>query len=104
MNDLELCKAIAEIENVEVCCGQHKSEPVYLWINTEQKRYDPLTDKALLMDLLIKYRVDIDWFNRNVYALYVRGDHVFTSIYYEDDSKLPRAVILAIIKAHADDK
>jgi hypothetical protein len=42
MNDLEICKRIAEIEKIHVS-------------NAECGMYDPLTDKALCFNLMVKY-------------------------------------------------
>ncbi len=104
MNDLELCKRIAEIEGLEF---KVKRDAVLLlpWPQYRDKyQYNPLTDKALLWDLMVKYRVDIDWRNREIYSLNVKGDQIFISSHYEDESGILRAVLLAIIEAHADDK
>lgn len=61
MNDLELCKAIAESELEEdewfwsiklgVVKNRDKKEP-----------YNPLKDKALLFDLIIKHEVTINYY------------------------------------------
>ena len=58
MTDLEICKRIAEIEdrlfNIE-------SSPSGKYIHDigEDIAYDPLTDKALCFDLMVKYNIEL---------------------------------------------
>ena len=108
MNDLELCKAIAEIEGEEVVIDGGELwtyiKPLASAVKTLCNVYNPLTDKALLWDLTVKYRVDIDWPNMEIYHVAIKGDHVFISVHYKDESELPRAILQAIVRAHADDK
>ncbi len=47
MTDLEICKRIAEIEKIHVS-------------NVDAGMYDPLTDKALCFDLMVKYDVRVE--------------------------------------------
>jgi len=46
VNDLEICKRIAEIEGISD----------YIFINYD---YNPLTDKALCFDLMIKHEINL---------------------------------------------
>ncbi len=89
MTDLEICKRIAEIEKIHVS-------------NAECGMYDPLTEKALCFDLMVKYKVEIEWC----------GNECATWIYNEDgypeykvlhhDGTLQQAICLAIIEANED--
>lgn len=101
MNDLEICKRIAEIEGKEPiemiqCC-------VGVWSDADDEfiEFDPLTDDALCFRLMVKYRVAL-------------LDEYFTGIvgkWIAEISKRPKkvseiselpneAICLAIIEAH----
>jgi len=121
MNDLAICKRIAEIECVEhlcdrgvvvlsenyselintICSGRYSPEQVAKII--DKAAYNPLTDDALNHQLMIKYELDlISPYRKN-------GDtqweaQIFTdeccnveSVYDESPNK---AILLAIIEAH----
>ena len=65
LTDLEICKRIAEIEGFTFCTGGkyarvevRRDNTVYGYVD-----FNPLTDKALCFDLMVKYGVmckDID--------------------------------------------
>lgn len=61
MDDLTLCKKIAEIENLIFDDGGRYFRCMVLRNGEVYKYYDynPLTNKALLFDLMVKYKVDI---------------------------------------------
>jgi hypothetical protein len=66
LSDLELEKRIAKIEGIEVSESvmMVKADPIPTGrglITDEYIEFNPLTDKALLWDLAIKYRVKFDW-------------------------------------------
>ena len=88
LSDLELCKRIAEIEGVE--CHEYAgyliprenfNEAVNeIWndsmvqrigveLRVDKLSYNPLTNKDLLFDLMIKYEVEVhyDYFNCAIY-------------------------------------
>ena len=46
MTDLEICKRIAEIEKIHVS-------------NVDAGMYDPLTDKVLCFDLMVKHEINL---------------------------------------------
>tara|TARA_R110002051_G_scaffold301683_1_gene369645 strand:+ start:740 stop:991 length:252 start_codon:yes stop_codon:yes gene_type:complete len=81
MTDLEICKRIAEIEGISD----------YIFINYD---YNPLTDKALCFDLMVKHKVDTEWW----------GDELGAYIPVNDgeihDKNPQKAICLAIIEAH----
>ncbi len=89
LTDIEICKKIAEIEGVGnewlAIPGRHNRDA-----------YNPLTDKALLWDLMVKYNIEIDY---NIHVGMSNAD-VFLEDLDEDKSRLPRAVLLEIIEVH----
>jgi len=66
MNDLEICKAIAEIEFGEKSDDWWYSEGIVSYLTSDlvgffkqAKEYNPLTDDALCFQLMIKYSIDL---------------------------------------------
>jgi len=104
MNDLEICKRIAEIEGEVVSgVGDHS---VYIKCQPSlvgNVQYNPLTDDALCFQIMVKHDVDL------MSPYRVNGEtkweaQVFSknyadalSIYDESPNK---AILLAIIEAH----
>lgn len=59
MNDLEICKRIAEIEGETV---EHITNKGVLFVSSDDfEPYDPLRDDALCLRLIKAYKLDIDW-------------------------------------------
>jgi len=55
LTDLEICKRIAEIEGLNVRC----LDADIVWIGDgDYNEYNPLTDKALCFDLMVKHEID----------------------------------------------
>jgi len=105
MNDLEICKRIAEIDGAfksthdgihvtayfTVGCGVHTYESTI-------HGYNPLTDDALCFQLIEKYKVLIDWANSNndcMASIFIDVDNN-VAVRYSD---LKRAVAMVIIKS-----
>jgi hypothetical protein len=94
MTDLEICKRIAEIEGnkatvVECADGS--------WLCGEEcDEYNPLTDKALCFDLMVKYKVEVEWCG-NECATY--KDELQREIH---DISPQKAICLAIIEANKE--
>ena len=98
MTDLEICKRIAEIEGYRVStdvrpsCG---SAYANIYPDNCYGNYNPLTDKALCFDLMVKYKLSLiapegeqeDW------------DCVIRDVLITHKSP-NRAICLAIIEAH----
>jgi len=66
MNDLEICKAIAEIEFGEKSDDWWYSEGIVSYLTSDlvgffkqAKEYNPLTDNALCFQLMIKYKLSL---------------------------------------------
>jgi len=97
MTDLEICKRIAEIEGYRVStdvrpsCG---SAYANIYPDNCYGNYNPLTDKALCFDLMVKHKVDTEWW----------GDELGVYIPVNDgeihDKNPQKAICLAIIEAH----
>ena len=118
MNDLAICKRIAEIE----CHWWVTDRGLYLYIMKEYAEskdhplptyYNPLTDDALLWKLAKKYRVSIEYFaewqrqaaESDVIAHIEMGEGIWcaASVYFRDgDESLNKAILLAIIEAHKE--
>lgn len=88
MNDLELCKRIAEIDGVDISMnlsktywldkGKPRHNPDGNW-SIGYEEYNPLTNKALLFDLMVKYEVRLDSVTNldgevKGYYAYVKGE------------------------------
>lgn len=88
MTDLEICKRIAEIEKIHVS-------------NVECGMYDPLTDKALCFDLMVKYKVV--YLEGEAFADCLDGCSPEGGGYYCEgtatDTNPQKAICLAIIEA-----
>lgn len=86
LTDFELIKEIAAIEGVYVFSAPWNKEVLlYNSSDTEVKEYNPLTNKALLWDLMVKHKHDLDM-----------DDHFM----YVKDSDIPRAILTAIVEAN----
>lgn len=103
LTDLEICKRIAEIEGYKLnefceqtgftsCSFIDKSK-----LQMDHISFNPLIDKALCWDLMIKY--DLDFYNANkVYEAWFYKN----GMYFSEDINPCRAVCLAIIEKHND--
>lgn len=97
MNDLEICKRIAEIDSVDF---DYNDKRVMYWReeNSPVETYNPLTDDALCFQLMVKYKVSV--FYEYGYAAIVcddSGEYIGQANLYEEPNK---AICLAIIEAH----
>ncbi len=82
MTDLEICKRIAEIEGIHVS-------------NVDAGMYDPLTDKALCFDLMVKYDVRVEPSDCNAWLDNEDGYPECEVIHHE--GTLQEAICLVII-------
>ena len=99
MNDLAICKKIAEIEGVTL------RKDSYLWtrikhtaIEPSGEKYNPLTDDALCFQLMVKYKVSAEHF----YGRWCTRIKIISGHAIADDKTLNIAVLLAIIEAHKE--
>ncbi len=95
MNDLEICKRIAEIEDVKVFedKGLHGFQ---LTRSDSYEQYNPLTDDALCFQLMVKYFVSVDYNHTRL-----TKDYIATCPDgYGYNSNPNKAILLCIIEAH----
>ncbi len=93
LTDLQINKRIAEIEDA-------RTYQIGLHIYIGKDEYNPLTDDALLKQLIFKYKVSID-FNQEYVSITDNG--LFVINYGVMGIDVERAVLLCIIEAKAND-
>jgi len=99
MNDLEICKRIAEIKKIHVS-------------NAECGMYNPLakteTGKALCFDLMDEYKIEVEHSNGFCVRIFksILGDSCCSSamIGKARNTDLQKAICLAVIEANKDNK
>ena len=69
MTDLEICKRIAEIEGIENFETYHPI-PNEVGFDYECEHYNPLTDDALCFRLMVKYKVELDFWQEEAEIYY----------------------------------
>ena len=110
LTDLELCRRIADIENIHYMETRYKGNANFIALVSKNDftgtppemigKYNPLTDDALCFRLMVKYKVQIDYDDKTA-SIYKDGDCRFiataTATY---DSNINRGILLAIVEAH----
>ena len=105
MNDLEICKAIAEIEGIDVTVGYVNTTYSIIYttnLKGENNEYNPLTDDALCFRLMEKYQVT-PGYGKLVDST---GEHLWYSAWAKGTNWCPKvttlnkATCLAIIAKH----
>ena len=113
LTDLEICKRIAEIEGLEwfeLDNSKYSKKPdahsIYLNKSengTYRNRFNPLTDDALMLGLIVKYKVDIVH-GKSISTVRIYDDpedNPLASIdYYHDDTTINKPACLAMIEAN----
>tara|TARA_R110002124_G_scaffold24569_5_gene89889 strand:- start:2 stop:301 length:300 start_codon:yes stop_codon:yes gene_type:complete len=96
MNDLEICKRIAEIEGVETYISSISSTTLMSVCKpcNPSDRYNPLTNDELCFQLMIKYRIELFEVGRVWYCSW-SGSTLTTS-----DTAPKKAICLAIIEVN----
>jgi len=115
MDDLDICKRIAEIEGIEgniyeaVRLSEQWSNNAGTGLITSPQSfidiYNPLTDDALCFQLMVKYKIKVMYeSNPNYYhaskVVHTQGKKPFRI--GESDSNPNKAICLAIIKSHKE--
>lgn len=113
LTDLQLCKRIAEIEGLDekilAALAKHQenraaferynvasiSNPYAIQKDVIDV-YNPLTNKALLFDLMVKYKVEIDYLRPGDCTIF-DSDNLESTVIMIGDS-LPRAILTAIVE------
>lgn len=104
MDDLEICKRIADIEGVDIFLHPQSTSPLIQQEGADMlqcKTYNPLTDDALCFKLMIKYKIDF------TYAMFTDGTlhryeavNTITAKGYGFSDNPNKAICLAIIELH----
>jgi len=102
MTDLDICQKIAEIVFQESeMNGWDYSECGTFIVTGEDNEFNPLTDKALCFDLMVKHEVQVVLFSEEVdtgVLEYIASDINDNVVIYDKDPQ--RAIFLAIIAKH----
>ena len=98
LTDLEICKRIAEIENKGDCFNWFDTFAIRTEMYAEREEYNPLTDDALLNQLIFKYEISIS-FNFCLISMITNKQYEMN---FTDIPSLKRKCLLLIIKAHKD--
>ena len=96
MNDLEICKRIAEIEGKYIECDLPSS--VVIHNGGDGKEYNPLTDDGLCFRLMVKYGLTFNDEN----DMYGVASCKYSDEYLCVNESPNKAICLAIIAAHKD--
>ena len=108
MNQIELRKAITLLELQDRFKGiediQYDSNQNCYWVHNigyeSWPLLNPIEDKALLFDLMIKYEIDIDY---NYSSVVIFGGYPITvppiSVEYETEADIPEAILRCILKS-----
>lgn len=106
LTDLELCKAIADIEGVKINEVHGLLLPANLGGRaTYADRYTPITDKALLFDLMVKHKVTVDfWSDEDGHegVCFIENSDCERewSVDFELRLDIPRAILECIVEAN----
>ncbi len=109
MNDLEICKRIAEIEDVDFQIQNKKilpKDPANAIKDKLTDVYNPLTDKALCFDLMVKHNIELTPMSSgcwcassvDVYTFDGQVDYKLCPSWLDDNPQ--QAICLAIIEAN----
>jgi hypothetical protein len=100
VDDLTICKRIAEIEGIKLtikCCYVNGFFNRHALMTSEHEEYNPLTDDALCFQLMLKYCVDLQCYeNDSGKLMYWIANEYFLGD-YENPNK---AICLAIIEIY----
>ena len=99
LTDLEICKEIARIEGVNAKSRYKGRAGEYLYVDHVDEEFNPLTDKALCFDLMVKYGVS---FERCLKTLTYKAGHYSTRLFrsFIEADCASKSICLAIIAQH----
>ena len=110
LTDLEICKKIAEIEGSKdtlYSYSNHKvsKKLIAIFYDRTVFGYNPLTDKTLCFDLMVKHGVDFNLKTDGSGVFHNASWYIFNGVDDFDEFSLcdknpQRAICLAIIKKH----
>ena len=99
MNDLDMIKAFAKLECVDI----RYNENGYAWLHADGSEYNPLLPKSLNCAARDKYEVQVSYDNNCCYISdqnageYDSG--TLADVDYSSHNDIPRAVIICILQA-----
>lgn len=94
MEDLEICKRIAEIEGVDFSInGEH----IFYKVDGWPSAYNPLTDDALCFQLMVKYAVHTGHYGKDELEAYIDSCMEISA-----GPTMNHAICLAIIEDHEE--
>lgn len=98
MDDLSICKKIAELEGVQHQIQCEDMPHAYIYSEELNMEYNPLTDDDLCFQLMVKYKV-WRWSNPapGKFNAVINGVQGWVS-----GETLNKAILLAIIEAHKE--
>ncbi len=105
MEDLEICKRIAEIEGLSARMMKSAFGVKLMIMRNDHGgygEYNPLTDDALCFRLMVKYQIEFDFKNKRAIYDAPNKDPMYRSWVKFDDIPLKKALCLAIIEAHKE--
>ncbi len=105
LTDLEICRRIADIENIHYMETRYKGNANFLALVSDNDftgtppemigKYDPLNDDALCFKLMVKYKVSTCFIRPS-------GSFIGQGEEFTFRGKPNRAILLAIIESHND--
>ncbi len=102
LSDLELCKKIAEIVYSDTeKCGFDYSDCGTFMVDCNGDEFNPLTNKALLFDLMVKHQVQTEWFNDElgqVGILRNNDDELDVIVAFNKSRSINRAILECIVE------
>ena len=99
MEDLEICKRIAEIEGVKTYVSRLGTLMSVCKPCNPSDRYNPLTDDALCFQLMVKYQVEIEFYLDDTVDARVRPSRPSKTLINVTGKNTNEAICLAIIKS-----
>ena len=108
LTDLEICKRISEVEGFEY---YRLTDQGYMAFNeginnsiTDRVFFNPLTDDALIKNLMFDYEVTIIWSRKKVMMYYKPNINPLKTVIIDfvDKEHLNKAICLAIIEANKE--
>lgn len=104
LTDLEICKRIAEIENLMFCTGGRYAR-IEIWKDGKvfkYEKYNPLTDDALCFRLMVKYKVCVELSGNKTFQAVVVSWLGLSEYSRGHGNTLNRAICLSIIEANKE--
>ena len=109
LTNFELCKRIAEIEGVKAKHGFNNLDGSVAYIAEDDcipyvtAHYNPLTNKALLFDLMVKHKVDVQH-GKSLSSAKIYDDPednpISEVLFYHEDTGYALPILMCIVEAN----